>query len=119
MMGMRILKLAMQVFGVALILSGGLWALQGLGIVMWPASSFMLAGLGIVMWPASSFMLAMAGLPCLWALSCFGDPGGCRAERPNGRYGLAGNTSVKFAPLPGSLSTVSEPFIASASLREI
>lgn len=24
-------------------LSGGLWALQGLGLVMWPAESFMLA----------------------------------------------------------------------------
>ena len=30
-------------FGVALMLSGGLWALQGLGLVMWPAESFMLA----------------------------------------------------------------------------
>lgn len=38
-----ILKYVMQVFGVALILSGGLWTLQGLGIVMWPAESFMLA----------------------------------------------------------------------------
>lgn len=32
----------LRVFGVALLLSGGLWALQGLGIVMWPAESFML-----------------------------------------------------------------------------
>lgn len=37
------LKILMQVFGVALILSGGLWTLQGLGLVMWPAESFMLA----------------------------------------------------------------------------
>lgn len=29
--------------GFALALSGGLWTLQGLGIVMWPAESFMLA----------------------------------------------------------------------------
>jgi hypothetical protein len=28
--------------GVLLILAGGLWALQGAGMVMWPASSFML-----------------------------------------------------------------------------
>jgi hypothetical protein len=40
---MRALGLAAQVFGVALVLSGGLWALQGLGLVMWPAESFMLA----------------------------------------------------------------------------
>ena len=30
------------VVGVLLLLSGGLWALQGAGLVMWPASSFML-----------------------------------------------------------------------------
>ncbi len=40
---MRTLRLLAQVLGVALVLSGGLWALQGLGIVMWPAESFMLA----------------------------------------------------------------------------
>jgi uncharacterized membrane protein len=28
--------------GVLLVLAGALWALQGAGIVMWPASSFML-----------------------------------------------------------------------------
>ena len=40
---MKILGFVLQVFGVALILAGGLWTLQGLGIVMWPAESFMLA----------------------------------------------------------------------------
>lgn len=35
--------LVFQIFGVALMLAGGLWTLQGLGIVMWPAESFMLA----------------------------------------------------------------------------
>ena len=40
---MRAVRLLAQVLGVALVLSGGLWALQGLGIVMWPAESFMLA----------------------------------------------------------------------------
>lgn len=40
---MRTLRLLAQVLGVALVLSGALWALQGLGIVMWPAESFMLA----------------------------------------------------------------------------
>lgn len=32
----------LTVLGVLLILAGGLWALQGAGLVMWPASSFML-----------------------------------------------------------------------------
>jgi hypothetical protein len=37
------MRLVLQIVGVALILSGGLWALQGAGLVMWPAQSFMLA----------------------------------------------------------------------------
>lgn len=37
------LKLAVQVLGMALIISGGLWALQGAGILMWPSDSIMLA----------------------------------------------------------------------------
>lgn len=40
---MRALRLLAQVFGVAMVLAGGLWALQGLGLVMWPEESFMLA----------------------------------------------------------------------------
>jgi hypothetical protein len=40
---MRALRLLAQVLGVALVLAGGLWTLQGLGLVMWPAESFMLA----------------------------------------------------------------------------
>lgn len=37
------MKVLLQVVGVALMLAGGLWTLQGLGLVMWPAESFMLA----------------------------------------------------------------------------
>ena len=40
---MRALRLIAQVLGVAFVLAGGLWTLQGLGLVMWPAESFMLA----------------------------------------------------------------------------
>jgi hypothetical protein len=40
---MRALRLIAQILGVALVLAGGLWTLQGLGLVMWPADSFMLA----------------------------------------------------------------------------
>ena len=36
------MRTLLTILGVALILSGGLWALQGAGIVMWPAESFML-----------------------------------------------------------------------------
>lgn len=43
MMGRSFLVLAVQVLGAALLFSGILWALQGLGIVMWPPDSFMLA----------------------------------------------------------------------------
>lgn len=60
---MRILKLILQVFGVALILSGGLWALQGLGIVMWPAESFMLADRS---WAIYGTITAAIGAILLW-----------------------------------------------------
>ncbi len=40
---MRAVRLLAQILGVALVLAGGLWTLQGLGLVMWPAESFMLA----------------------------------------------------------------------------
>ena len=56
---MRALRLLAQVFGVALVLSGGLWALQGLGLVMWPAESFMLADRK---WAINGALLAVAGL---------------------------------------------------------
>ncbi len=37
------IALLLMILGGLLVLAGGLWALQGLGIVMWPAESFMLA----------------------------------------------------------------------------
>ena len=36
------MRAILTILGVLLILAGGLWALQGAGIVMWPAESFML-----------------------------------------------------------------------------
>lgn len=36
------MRAVLTVLGILLILAGGLWALQGAGLVMWPASSFML-----------------------------------------------------------------------------
>lgn len=38
-----ILKLLLGGFGVALFVLGAIWALQGAGILNWPAGSFMLA----------------------------------------------------------------------------
>lgn len=36
------MRLVLTVLGVLILLSGALWTLQGLGVVHWPASSFML-----------------------------------------------------------------------------
>ena len=40
---MRILGWLLALLGLLVAMMGGLWTLQGLGIVMWPAESFMLA----------------------------------------------------------------------------
>jgi len=37
------MKLLAQIIGMALVVFGTMWALQGLGILMWPPQSFMLA----------------------------------------------------------------------------
>lgn len=68
-MGARILKFVMMVFGVALVLSGGLWTLQGLGIVMWPAESFMLADRS---WAFYGGITVLVGLILLWGSSRIG-----------------------------------------------
>ena len=55
-----------RIIAMALIVFGTMWALQGLGILMWPPQSFMLAqsewglygaltaGLGVVIWLVSA-----------------------------------------------------------------
>ena len=62
-MGRKILRIVLQVLGVALVLSGGLWTLQGLGIVMWPAESFMLAD---SQWAINGAITLVIGLVLLW-----------------------------------------------------
>lgn len=47
-------------------LSGGLWALQGLGIVMWPAESFMLAERQWAIYGGITFLI---GLFLFWRAS--------------------------------------------------
>ena len=61
---MRALRLLAQVLGVALVLAGGLWTLQGLGLVMWPAESFMLAERKWALYGAIT--VAIGGLLFLW-----------------------------------------------------
>ena len=37
------MQVLLKVSGIALMLSGGLWVLQGLGLIAWPENSFMLS----------------------------------------------------------------------------
>jgi hypothetical protein len=53
------MKTAMRIFGVAAVLMGLLWMGQGAGLIMWPASSFMLAQRQWILWGA---VLALIGL---------------------------------------------------------
>ena len=60
---MGALKGMLTIVGVAAILVGGLWALQGLDIIRWPASSFML---GDTTWTRNGFVLAVVGVVLIW-----------------------------------------------------
>lgn len=60
---MAALKGILAVVGIAMILVGGLWALQGLDIVRWPASSFML---GDTTWTRNGIVLAVVGIFLVW-----------------------------------------------------
>ena len=57
------LRYLFQVLGVVLILSGGQWTLQGLGIIMWPAESFMLAER---QWALYGAITAIIGVILFW-----------------------------------------------------
>lgn len=60
---MGVLKGAMAIVGVAAIMMGMLWILQGLDIVRWPASSFML---GDTTWTRNGTVLAVIGVVLIW-----------------------------------------------------
>lgn len=60
---MGALKGILAVVGVAMILVGGLWALQGLDIVRWPESSFML---GDTVWTRNGVVMAVVGVVLVW-----------------------------------------------------
>ena len=61
---MRPLRVLAAVLGVLLVAFGGLFALQGLGIVMWPADSFMLADPSWTLYGA--IILAIGALLVWW-----------------------------------------------------
>ncbi len=60
---MGALKGVLAIIGIAAILVGGLWVLQGLDIVRWPASSFML---GDTTWTRNGLILAVVGIVLVW-----------------------------------------------------
>lgn len=60
---MKFPRLLMTVVGVLAALMGLLWIGQGTGIVMWPASSFMLAD---SQWAINGAILAAFGLAIVW-----------------------------------------------------
>lgn len=55
---MKALKGLMAVIGIAAVMMGVLWILQGLDIVRWPSSSFML---GDITWTRNGAILAVLG----------------------------------------------------------
>lgn len=60
---MAILRIIGAIFGVLAVLMGLLWIGQGLGIIMWPASSFMLAD---KQWSVNGAVLAAVGAFIIW-----------------------------------------------------
>ena len=60
---MQIVRGLAAIVGVAMVLMGLLWVLQGLDIVRWPASSFML---GDITWTRNGAALAVVGVALLW-----------------------------------------------------
>ncbi len=60
---MRALRLLGTAFGILMVLMGLLWVGQGLGLVMWPAESFMLAERK---WAVNGAGLALAGGVLVW-----------------------------------------------------
>ena len=60
---MKILRAIELVLGVLLVAFGLLWTGQGLGIIMWPASSFMLAD---SQWAINGAITALVGAVLVW-----------------------------------------------------
>ena len=59
----KFLRLVLQVLGILMVVAGTFWALQGLGIIMWPAESFMLADR---QWTVNGSITALIGAGIFW-----------------------------------------------------
>ncbi len=57
------MKMIARILGVLMLLMGGLWIGQGLNIIRWPASSFMI---GVPQWSWNGMFLALAGAVLIW-----------------------------------------------------
>ncbi len=57
------MKTTLQIMGLAALLVGLLWIGQGVGVVRWPASSFMIDQRP---WAVRGAMMALIGLILLW-----------------------------------------------------
>lgn len=57
------MRIVLRIIGIAAILMGLLWVGQGAGVIMWPASSFMLAQRQWILWGAG---LAALGALAVW-----------------------------------------------------
>lgn len=62
---MAVIRFLLSVIAVLAIAMGLLWIGQGLGIIMWPSSSFMLANR---QWAVNGAVLALLGAIGLWLL---------------------------------------------------
>lgn len=62
---MQIVKMLLLVIGVLAMMMGLLWIGQGLNIIRWPASSFML---GLPQWSWRGALLAGVGAAMVWYL---------------------------------------------------
>ncbi len=58
------MRMLLTALGVLMLLCGLLFAGQGLGIIRWPADSFMI---GVTDWSWRGGLLALGGLLLLWA----------------------------------------------------
>ncbi len=60
---MAFMRAFFQFIGILAVLMGLLWIGQGLGIIMWPASSFMLTE---TVWAIYGAVLAVLGMALIW-----------------------------------------------------
>lgn len=60
------LRVILRIIGIVAILMGGLWMGQGTGLILWPASSFMLDQRE---WVWKGALLALLGAGALWRAS--------------------------------------------------